>query len=107
MSRLWLFSAFATADLSSLQHVASGALARELEFGHRLVDLQAADRLRQQVQLLTADAVHAQHGAASFEACFGGAFWLTHDLFTCRLASDFLVAAMAWEVRVGANSPSL
>ena len=44
--------------LQGLLDIAGDPLARELEVGERLLDLLAADQLRQEVQLLRADAQH-------------------------------------------------
>src|SRR5690554_5816310 len=47
--------------LEHLLDLAGDALVAEFEFGQSLLDLLAADQLGQKVELLRADAQHAQH----------------------------------------------
>src|SRR5690606_7922147 len=61
-----------------LLDLAGDALVAEFEIGQSLLDLLAADQLRQQIELLRADAQHAQHslGLVVLERALG--FWLAH-----------------------------
>ena len=88
--------------LERLADVEGDALARELEIGQRRLDPLAADQLRQQVELLRADAKHATDGFRLRLLELALCLRLGHQpLFA------FLSAAWPWNVRVGENSPSL
>ena len=103
-SRSWLFSALAIADSSAFLTSVEILLSREFEVGERGRDLLAADELGEKIELLRADAQHADSrlGLVVGEAPRVG--FLGHRGYALFA---FLSAEWPWNVRVGANSPNL
>ena len=91
-------------------HVLGDALAREFEVGHRLVDLLAADHLRDEIELLRRDAQILATALASLSARPRSRFALPMVFAPARLRiarRSCRSPLWPWNVRVGENSPNL
>src|SRR5690606_13366593 len=64
--------------LEHLLHLASDALVAEFEIGQGLLNLLATDQLRDEVQLLRADAQHAQDSLSLVVLESALSLWLAH-----------------------------
>src|SRR5690606_12118844 len=71
--------------LEHLLHLAGDALVAEFEIGQSPLDLLATDQLRDEVQLLRADAQHAQHSLSLVILESALSLWLAHLLLPLGL----------------------